>query len=229
MLGHSPVTNSMLLDGSIGAVGLIALAIGAQAHCALMCGPIASTVKRPALYTLGRVLSYGIVGAIVGWLGAIARPEPWLSITFAIVASTVVITSVLKIRLIRGPAWLTQASSRIMAALYRIGPFALGFGTPLLPCGQLWSVMGFAALSGSPWNAAAIGSGFALASTPGILSFGLVRGFVERSISKKQRWIQTAATAVLIIFMCTASAQFVWTSYRLQHEDPKSQTDLICR
>lgn len=229
MLGHFPVTNSMLLDGSIGAVGLIALAIGAQAHCALMCGPIASTVNRPVLYTFGRILSYGIVGAVVGWLGVIARPEPWLSIAFAVVASTVVIMSVLKIRVLRGPAWLTQASARIMAALYRLGPFALGLGTPLLPCGQLWSVMGFAALCGGPWSAAAIGSGFALASTPGVLSFSLVRGFVERSINKKQRWIQTTATAVLIIFMCTASAQFVWTSYRLQQEDPKSQTDLICR
>lgn len=239
MLGHFPVINGSfnngsfingaISTGSISVIGLVALAISAQSHCALMCGPIASTIKQPLFYTLGRAVSYGIVGGLVGWIGVIARPEPWLSLVFALLASLLVISSVLNLTGVKDLQWFMPISRRILVSLFRMGPFALGLGTPLLPCGQLWSVMGFAAISGSPFIAAAIGTGFAIISTPGILAFGFMRRLLEGSMRKQHRWVQTTATAVLIVFMCTASAQFVWTSYRLQHQDPESNTELLCK
>ena len=155
-------------------------------HCAGMCGPIACGVGTLAktegermmaatVYHLGRLISYGIIGAICGAIGT--QPLKWffdspaVLLPWALVVALLLITFGLDKKIPR-PAILNRFTARTR---FRAGRFSslgasslMGLLTPLLPCGPLYVVFGVALLSGSP----AKGAEFTLAFGLGQLALG---------------------------------------------------------
>ncbi len=137
-------------------------------HCLGMCGPLACYLsggnqKRGMLYLsttayhAGRIISYTLLGTLAGgvgqglseWVPAFAgRWLPWAFIFFFLL-------------LILGLEKKFQPSaglvSRALGALQRraaqshpvLRSILIGLGTPLLPCGPLYLVLGVALLSGT--------------------------------------------------------------------------------
>jgi len=156
-------------------------------HCAGMCGPLACYLSpKPgsattfanvaALYQLGRLLSYTLIGAIAGALGMVAlgwvdiyqhslsRFLPWLMVLFFLLVA-------LRLdKLIPQPAGWSRAIARVQIKAQRLPrPMAgllVGIFTPLLPCAPLYAVFGLALMTQSPARGAEFLLLFGLGTLP---------------------------------------------------------------
>jgi sulfite exporter TauE/SafE len=153
-------------------------------HCAGMCGPLACAVMPvrkdqadgqtvATVYHLSRLSAYAVLGALAGGLGR--APLAWFSQSALrwLPWATVLFFIALALRWDRflpkptGPArllgqWLPalRGQSRTRAAA------ALGFVTPLLPCGPLYFLLTLALLSGSALRGAEFMLAFGLGTVP---------------------------------------------------------------
>ena len=166
-------------------------------HCAGMCGPLATLlggVQRArgrsvagflTTYHAGRILSYAIMGAMAGGLGAALPdavvPRSGLSV---IVGALMIIVALGLI------GWLPQPILRILEAsplgaipcqlkkLFEdaspLGRFLLGMGNGWLPCGPVVAMALAAATTASPWKGSLVMAVFGLGTVPAlaVLSFG---------------------------------------------------------
>ncbi|HWA88088.1 MAG TPA: sulfite exporter TauE/SafE family protein [Opitutus sp.] len=153
-------------------------------HCAGMCGPLACGLMPvrgdPAdaqtvatTYHLTRLTSYSLLGALAGGIGtlplsfvsgSLLRFLPWLLVAFFIA---------LAFRLDRylpKPAALGRLSLRLSARLRgrsRVqAAAALGFATPLLPCGPLYFLIALAFATGSALRGVEFMFAFGLGTVP---------------------------------------------------------------
>lgn len=153
-------------------------------HCVGMCGPLACTVssmkggesKRllgATAYHLGRLLSYGSIGALCGLLGQ--QPLQWLFNSPAVVlpwflVAVFLITSLGLWKKIPKPSFLTKLFARARLRAFRLstthGGFLLGLATPILPCGPLYLLFGACLLAGGPLSGAEFALAFGLGTVP---------------------------------------------------------------
>lgn len=153
-------------------------------HCAGMCGPLAcslmpvrgdradaSTIS--TVYHLTRLTSYATLGALAGGLGRL--PLTWVSQSALRWLPWVFVLGFLALALrwdrhlpkfaalgrytFRLQAWLRGRSRTTAAA-------ALGFATPLLPCGPLYFLVSLALLSGSALRGVEFMLAFGLGTLP---------------------------------------------------------------
>lgn len=154
-------------------------------HCVGMCGPLSCSwavsaspgsvvfFRDTGLYHAGRLLSYGLVGALAGAVGVLplgffqkgaGLVLPWLMVlAFALVGLG------LDQRLPK-PGFLARPLRRLQAAAFRLksGPRSglLGLATPLLPCGPLYLIFGLALANGSALKGAGFTVAFGLGTLP---------------------------------------------------------------
>ena len=153
-------------------------------HCAGMCGPLACSVGSlgqgesnrqlaQILYHLGRLLSYGTIGALCGWLGQ--QPLRWVFggpavvLPWLLVAVFLVTAFGLWKELPRPPA-LDRLLARLRLRAFRLsanrGGLLLGLATPLLPCGPLYLLFGASLLTGSALRGAEFALAFGMGTIP---------------------------------------------------------------
>lgn len=151
-------------------------------HCVGMCGPLSCSwaispksggfMRNTALYHGGRMIAYGIVGAIAGAIGTMPLSFfqhgagivlPWLLvIAFAVVGMGLDAW-------LPKPQFLSAGLRRIQTTAFKlrggVRASILGLATPLLPCGPLYMMFALAMANGSALR----GSEFALAFGLGTL------------------------------------------------------------
>lgn len=157
-------------------------------HCVGMCGPLACAglgigevgAKLSlafGFYHTARLLSYTVIGSVAGGLGA--GFVEWVGATPAKVVPIALAFFFLSIVVgFEGIAarikFLNRFSHRLMRWAYSISGWkrglALGFATPLLPCGPLYLMFWVAALSGSSVSGAMILGVFGLGTVPALLA-----------------------------------------------------------
>ncbi|WP_147383908.1 sulfite exporter TauE/SafE family protein [Noviherbaspirillum sedimenti] len=144
--------------------------------------PAAAGWRHAALLHAGRISTYGLLGAVVGLLGAAGLLlKPIMPVHTALFVFGNLALIWLGLRLV-GYAPLEGALSRFggrLAALVparfspaaQAGrhPFLTGMAWGGLPCGLLYGVLPFALLSGDAWSGAALMLVFGLAALPHIL------------------------------------------------------------
>lgn len=182
-------------------------------HCACMCGPLALAfqggTKGAVSYHLGRVLSYGAVGVVLGGLGSalgadgLAAGSAWVAFTLAL---GLVVLALLGERGAVAIPGLGGALQRAMARTRGWSPTAragaLGLATPLLPCGLLWAALAGASIAGSAVDGGGVMLGFALGSLPLLLlaqtqAVALARRFGPRPLFWLQRGAMLLAAGTL--------------------------------
>ncbi len=165
-------------------LGALVVGLVTSVHCVGMCGPIACGLSAmPASesermlaatsYHGARLTSYAIVGAICGAIGK--QPLQWIFNSPAVILPWIMVLVFLVFafglekRLPR-PVALLRYASRLRFNTARLTPIrsglALGFLTPLLPCGPLYLLFGAALLSGSGWRGAEFALAFGLGTVP---------------------------------------------------------------
>ncbi len=166
-------------------------------HCLGMCGPIVAGLglsarpgqgaRRAALsqlpYHLGRITTYGLLGAVMGATGAFVNVAGRLAGLTEVVA---VAAGLLMVLLGLGAAGVSarlkaleaRASGAVLGKLRRLlqaGPgrlYPLGLALGFLPCGVSWTLFLGAAASGGPVPGLLMALAFGLGTLPGLLLVG---------------------------------------------------------
>ncbi|MGA2547995.1 MAG: sulfite exporter TauE/SafE family protein [Rectinemataceae bacterium] len=213
------------VDASIGYGMLFVVGLMTSVHCVAMCGGIALSQSIPGpgsgtgpvagrlarlgpglLYNGGRVISYTIVGAIVGALGAAFGFSPLIKGMIAAAAGLFMVVLGLKMLGIISkmpklprilPASFNEAMRRFGASLRKRGPFAVGLLNGLMPCGPLQTMQLYALGTGSAFAGALSMFIFSAGTVPLMLVFGLAAAFLPRKVVP----VMVRASAVLVMFL----------------------------
>ena len=198
---------------------LLLLGLLTSLHCVAMCGGIAlgQSIGRggapaarlgPALlYNLGRLVSYGLVGAFAGGLGQLAGFSPRAkAILMGLAALAMLAYGLRALGLLRLPlprrrvrAGLGAAASRLVAGK---GPLIAGLANGLMPCGPLQSMQLLALGTGSAAAGALSMLAFGLGTVPLMLGLGALAGLVPRRLIP----IAARASGVLVLAFGLATA-----------------------
>ncbi|MBI5221433.1 MAG: sulfite exporter TauE/SafE family protein [Candidatus Magasanikbacteria bacterium] len=183
---------------SFGAVFIIGLVAASSSCIAVVGGLLLSsaakfneryTSARPLarmrpvlLFIFGRILSYALLGGLLGMVGSILTPSPFLTALITIIAALYMFIMGLDMLRI-APTWLKKLmprmpkglSNRIMDAEgkeHPVMPLALGAATFFLPCGFTQALQLYALTTGSFLTGASILLAFALGTAPAMLALG---------------------------------------------------------
>lgn len=157
------------------------------------------------LFNLGRIISYFILGGVIGWLGQALTPTPALTglLTVAI-AIFMLLLAVDMLQLFPGKKWVPRMPKQIGQFMYRIAenkkpwiPFVLGALTFFVPCGFTQAMQLYALTTGNFFDGALTMGVFALGTLPALLGVGALASTLN---SKRiRRFTQFAGAFVLVL------------------------------
>lgn len=138
---------------------------------------------RPVLlFVGGRIVSYTVLGGLLGVVGSVLTPSPFVTALLIILAAVYMLIMGLDMLHI-APSWLKSILPRLPKALshrimdsegkaHPLAPFALGAATFFLPCGFTQALQLYAITTGSFATGAATLLAFALGTAPALLALG---------------------------------------------------------
>ncbi|WP_097025705.1 sulfite exporter TauE/SafE family protein [Clostridium peptidivorans] len=179
---------------------LFAVGVLTSIHCVGMCGGIMlsqslskesknkfEAIQPALLYNLGRVLSYTILGGIIGALGSV------FSISITAKAGLQIFAGIFMIMMGFNMAGFS-AFRKFNIKLPHIScktknksgsPFIVGILNGLMPCGPLQTMQLFALGTGSAFKGSLSMFMFAIGTVPLMLTFGAVSGLLSKGYTKK--------------------------------------------
>jgi len=203
-------------------------------HCVAMCGGInmsqcivkeggnasaAARLKPSLLYNTGRVISYTIIGGIVGAIGAVVSFSGWARGVVAVLSGLFMV--VMGLSMLGIFPWLNKITPRMPkflrskagAAGKGKGPFIVGLLNGLMPCGPLQAMQLYALGTGSFIAGALSMLLFSLGTVP--LMFGL--GALSSILSHKftSRMMKVSAALVLLLGLVMVNRGFALSGVSL--------------
>ncbi len=195
-----------------------------SAHCIGMCGGIVTALSLTTdgrssgllfhlLYNIGRTMTYGLIGLVVGGLGsALAMSGSYQQVTLGLLIFSdilVILIGLGSIGLFRrinimalefaGPV---QSLTRAVNGLRRLPPalsaLPLGLLFGFLPCGLLYAMAITAAGSADPFRGAVTMIAFGLGTLPALF---LVGGTAQW-FSRKRNWMLKGAGLLVALMGC---------------------------
>ena len=222
-----PALTAALLAGLLG-----------SAHCLGMCAGISglfavnsnittlrNQIPMALTYNAGRVMSYAVLGIIVGAFGSvIVKTTPGIAGGIRLLSGVVIILVGLKVafdlRLLNpiermgGTLW-----ARIAPAAQRLVPVtsiprALGLGLVWgwLPCGLVYSVLLIAATSATPVNGAAIMITFGVGTMPAMVMTGLGAAKLSQLMRRRGTRLGLGLLIVILGLLTIAMPLSGWLS-----------------
>jgi sulfite exporter TauE/SafE/copper chaperone CopZ len=198
----------------MGYAAVLALGALSSVHCIGMCGGVnlsqcvgaggvgkGGRMRPSLLYNSGRVVSYTVIGAIVGAAGATVSFNGVMRGAVALFAGAFMV--VMGLNTLNIFPWLRRLRLRLPRFLTgglqgrNAGPFYVGLLNGLMPCGPLQAMQLYALSTGSAAQGAVSMFLFALGTSP--LMFGL--GAVSAALSKRFAAKMTAVSAVLVVLL----------------------------
>lgn len=195
-------------------------------HCVAMCGGInLSQCVRPAevnvvekkaanlrpsfLYNLGRVISYTIVGGIVGAIGSVVSFSGSAKGIVAIIAGVFMI--IMGLNMLGIFPWLRKFNPRMPKIFARKineqkrsnSPFYVGLLNGLMPCGPLQAMQIYALSTGNPVKGALSMLLFSLGTVPLMFGLGAVSSVLNKKFTSKMMTVSAALVLILGVFMFT--------------------------
>ena len=207
-LSRFPTAKASMGLGALFVVGLLT-----SLHCVAMCGGInlaqsaasAQAGRRVSAsniqYNLGRLVSYTIVGGIIGAIGSVFKLSNAAQATIQLVAAIFMVLMALNLLDIGGlrgvvPTLPAGLRTKLMGKVSRSSLY-LGLLNGLMPCGPL-QAMQLCALSTGSWHMGALSMFcFYLGTVPLMLGFGLVIGKLNKRFARPMR----VASGALVLLM----------------------------
>lgn len=163
-------------------------------------------MKPHFLFNLGRLVSYTLLGLVLGAIGSKLQLSLTFSALLVIAVSALMIANGLKMLGIKAfqnfqtalPKALTHKASNQNNFQGRFMPAIMGALTILLPCGFTITTESLALLSGNPIQGALIMGAFALGTLPGLLAIGF--STVKIGSSSRSVTFSKVAGALVLIF-----------------------------
>ncbi len=209
-----------------------ALSIGllGSIHCVGMCGPIALALpyqglgkwkafQEVAAYSTGRITTYTLVGALIGFLGRgflVAGIQTQLALGIGIALALVAIFSIsVETQLLKIPVvkqfhlWVTKTLSLWMRKKGAFASFIIGVLNGLIPCGLVYMAVAGAVASGGIASGALFMVLFGLGTVP-LMAFTALAG---QSLSVKWR---TRLRRFAPVLMLVIAALFIIRGLQFQ-------------
>ena len=185
---------------SLGALFLVGLMT--SLHCVAMCGGLniasaGNTRRRAVLYNLGRVVSYTLIGGIVGALGSAFSLSAAVQAGIQFFAAAFMLLMALNLLGCFHFLPTLRLPKKRTGLFHSPSAFAVGLANGLMPCGPLQAMQLFALSTGSWWMGALSMLCFSLGTVPLMLGVGLVSGKLNRRFAGPMRIASAALIAVM--------------------------------
>ncbi len=214
-----PQVNQNMGYGILFVVGLIT-----SLHCVAMCGGInlsqcvsykqdagaagrLEKVKPSLLYNTGRVISYTVLGGIVGALGSAVSFSGTAKGIIAILSGVFMV--IMGLNMLNIFPWLRKLNPR-MPKIFgnklhqnggKYGPFYVGLLNGLMPCGPLQAMQIYALGTGSALTGALSMLFFSLGTLPLMFGLGALSSFLSGKFTHKMMKVSAVLVMVLGIIM----------------------------
>ncbi|MCX7922270.1 MAG: sulfite exporter TauE/SafE family protein [Clostridia bacterium] len=210
-----PEVNQSMGYGILFVVGLMT-----SLHCIAMCGGInlsqcvsykfedgensrISKVKPSLLYNGGRVVSYTIIGGIVGALGSAVSFSGTAKGTVALISGVFMV--IMGLNMLNIFPWLRKLNPRMPKMFAKkihsnngqYGPFYVGLLNGLMPCGPLQAMQIYALGTGSFAVGALSMFMFSLGTVPLMFGFGAISSLLSSKFT--HRMLRVSAILVMIL------------------------------
>lgn len=217
-LNTFPVAEAGMGYGMLFVIGLLT-----SVHCVGMCGGINISqtlpernrgagkyaAMRPSfLYNLGRVLSYTLIGAVVGALGSVFSLSGALKGAVQLGAGIFMI--IMGINMLGVFPALRKINPRMPKFIARFihteksgsnSPLYVGLLNGLMPCGPLQAMQLYALSTGDPLKGALSMFLFSLGTTPLMFGLGTLSSFLSKKFTQKVMIVGAALVVVLGLSM----------------------------
>jgi len=195
-------------------------------HCLGMCGGIVTALSLSKsgqrgtplfhlLYNSGRLLTYGLIGLLVGWLGSLmAYTDTFEGITlWLLVASDIFIIviglgtagafkrfNIMQLEFSGPLQTMTAAVRRLQLIPKGFAALPLGLIFGFLPCGFLYAMAITAAQTASPIKASLVMIFFGLGTAPALLIFGSAAQWLS---GRARGWMLKGAGFMVVLMGLT--------------------------
>ena len=196
-------------------------------HCIAMCGGINisqcmqagesdsqppsvfSKIRPSLLYNGGRVISYTLIGGIVGALGAVVSFSGPAKGIVAVVAGFLMV--IIGLKMLEVFPWLKRFNlpmpkffgNKRFSGGGRYGPFVVGLMNGFMPCGPLQTMQLYALGTGS-FEAGALSMFlFSLGTVPLMFGFGALSSLLSRKLTRPM--LKAGAVLVIVLGMVMVS------------------------
>ncbi|PHS75807.1 sulfite exporter TauE/SafE family protein [uncultured Porticoccus sp.] len=216
-------------------LAMLVIGLMGAGHCIGMCGGIVAALgfatddqrsRWPTLlsYNLGRITSYGLIGALVGLLGLFGREYLSLGPSLRIFAGVLLILMGLYLAgwwhflswLERGGQHAWRHIQPFATRLFRVRTvgraFLFGMLWGWLPCGLVYSALAYAAATAHPVSSALSMMAFGLGTLPVMLAGGVFSSQLKRWL--QVRALRTAMGMIVIVF----GAWTLWNAMAHNHQ-----------
>lgn len=193
-------------------------------HCIAMCGGInlsqcvsykygendtgkIAKLKPSLMYNAGRIISYTIIGGIVGALGSVVTFSGTAKGIVAILSGIFMV--IMGLNMLNIFPWLRKFNPR-MPKIFgnkihnnngKHGPFYVGLLNGLMPCGPLQAMQIYALGTGSFLAGAASMLFFSLGTVPLMFGFGAVSSFLSGKFTHKMMKVSAVLVMILGVIM----------------------------
>ncbi|WOO34692.1 sulfite exporter TauE/SafE family protein [Anaerocolumna sp. AGMB13020] len=214
-----PQINQNMGYGLLFLIGIIT-----SLHCVAMCGGInlsqcvnygggessgtgLTKFKPGILYNGGRVVSYTLIGGIVGALGSVISLSGSARGLVAVVAGVfMVIMGLNMLNIFPALKKIVPRMPKVFRRKLAVsgksrGPFYIGLLNGLMPCGPLQSMQLYALGTGSFFGGALSMFLFSLGTVPLMFGFGAVAGILNSKYTKKMMKVSAALVMALGVIM----------------------------
>jgi uncharacterized protein len=215
-------------------------------HCIGMCGPIALALPKSnsmllsrALYNVGRIVTYSLLGLLFGILGS--RLEMFglqqvISISLGILILLLVVTPrkyrvkiSIKLGLYKIIGVLKSALSGLFKSHSNISMLSIGILNGLLPCGFVYIGITGAIAIGSPMESMMFMVMFGLGTLPVMLGASILGGFVNISLRQKLTKFVPIFSIILAVIFILRGLNLGVPYLSPKHENRQTQTEqVIC-
>ena len=227
-LGNNPLTGNQTSFSNIETSFIMLFVLGffTSFHCIGMCGGILLTqtinknennlCKKSSFltairYNIGRIISYTIIGGIVGALGSIFSATAQIQNLIKIVAGVFMIISglhMIGIKIfnnIRSPIYFKKST----CVNNHKNPFIVGYLSGFLPCGPLQTIQLYALSSGSFIMGASSMFVFSLGTLPIMLTFAYFSSRINRLFNESIYKYVGVLIVILGILMMKPALNFI--------------------
>lgn len=215
-----PIAKEGMGYGMLFVIGLLT-----SVHCVAMCGGIClsqcvpknhpegyqpsrfETIRPSLLYNLGRVISYTVIGGIVGGIGSVVSFSGTLKGVVQLIAGIfMVIMGLNMLNVFPGlrkfnPRMPKIFAKTIYAKRMSSSPLYIGILNGLMPCGPLQAMQLYALSTGSPVKGAISMFLFSVGTFPLMFLFGALSSFMNKKFSGKLMKVSAVLVVVLGMFM----------------------------
>lgn len=195
-----PTINNNITYGMLFITGLLT-----SIHCLSMCGSInlmatfnkenKVSLKKPLLYNLGRLISYTLLGGIVGLIGQVISINEVVNGIIIIIASLVML--LMSLNMLNITKFKFPKIIKNQKCLNTKNSFIIGLLNGFMPCGPLQAMQIYALSTASFIKGALSMFLFCLGTIPLMLSFGIIFNILKG----RRRILLNKIASILILLL----------------------------